>query len=183
MANHLPTAAVPSARARSYLLGLVPLSGTIWVAAGTALLGASGYAFLTITARFVPAALGSLDLLVAQVGPGLFLAVKQETTRLLSRWQALRMGTRDSIGNILAMVVQVLQPSLVALAKQPVIAAAWLAGTVCFALAFALTVDPVAAAATAAQLVTGLATTVVLSVALHAQLTGSPQQSATEALI
>lgn len=83
------------------MLGLASLSGTIWVAGGSALLGASGYAFLTLTARIVPAAdyasLASLYLLVALVGPALFIPVEQETTRLVSRWQALGQGTRDLV--------------------------------------------------------------------------------------
>jgi O-antigen/teichoic acid export membrane protein len=65
------------------------------------LLGASGYAFLTLTARAVPAegyaALASLYLLVALVGPGLFVPVEQETARLVSRAQALRRGARDQV--------------------------------------------------------------------------------------
>lgn len=80
------------------ILGLASLSGTIWVGAGSVLLGASGYAFLTLTAKLVPeadyAALASLYLLVALVGPALFIPVEQEATRLVSRWGALHDGTR-----------------------------------------------------------------------------------------
>ena len=83
------------------LLGLASLSGTIWVGGGSVLLGASGYAFLTLTAGIVPAAdwasLASLYLLVAMVGPALFIPVEQEATRLVSRWHALGQGTRDVV--------------------------------------------------------------------------------------
>ncbi len=75
------------------MLGLARRSDALWLAGAAALLGASGYAFLTTTASLVPAgdyaALASLYLLVAFVNPALFLAVEQETTRLVSRWRAL----------------------------------------------------------------------------------------------
>jgi O-antigen/teichoic acid export membrane protein len=96
--------AVEAAPAKRTLLGLASLSGTVWVAGGSAVLGASGYAFLTLTARAVPAgqyaALASLYLLVALVGPALFVPVEQETTRLVSRWQALGDGTRDVVHQV-----------------------------------------------------------------------------------
>lgn len=86
---------------RVSVLGLAPLSGTIWVGVGSVLLGASGYAFLTLTARTVPAAdyaaLASLYLLVALAGPALFIPVEQETTRLVSRARALGQGTGDVV--------------------------------------------------------------------------------------
>jgi O-antigen/teichoic acid export membrane protein len=86
------------------LLGLASLSGTIWVGGGSVLLGASGYAFLTLTGRIVPAndyaSLASLYLLVAMIGPALFIPVEQETTRLVSRWHALGDGTRDVLGQL-----------------------------------------------------------------------------------
>jgi O-antigen/teichoic acid export membrane protein len=86
---------------RTCVLGLAPLSGTMWVGLGSVLLGASGYAFLTLTARTVPpadyAALASLYLLVALAGPALFIPVEQETTRLVSRWRALGLGTADVV--------------------------------------------------------------------------------------
>jgi O-antigen/teichoic acid export membrane protein len=107
-------------RAGRTLLGLASLSGTIWVSVGSALLGASGYAFLTLTARRVSAAdyseLASLYLLVAMVGPGLFIAVEQETTRLVSRTRALGQGTRDMAGQLLRISVVILAVALAALA-------------------------------------------------------------------
>jgi O-antigen/teichoic acid export membrane protein len=86
---------------RACVLGLASLSGTMWVGLGSVLLGASGYAFLTLTARTVPpadyAALASLYLLVALAGPALFIPVEQETTRLVSRARALGLGTADVV--------------------------------------------------------------------------------------
>ena len=80
------------------------LRGPLAVGIGSAVLGASGYAFLTLTAGAVSvadyAAVASLYLLVALVGPGLFVAVEQETTRLVSRWEALGHGTRDVVAQL-----------------------------------------------------------------------------------
>jgi O-antigen/teichoic acid export membrane protein len=91
-------------RPKRTVLGLASMSGTIWVGGGSVLLGASGYAFLTLTARIVPkadyAALASLYLLVALVGPALFIPVEQETTRLVSRWHALGQGTGGVVGQL-----------------------------------------------------------------------------------
>jgi O-antigen/teichoic acid export membrane protein len=107
-------------RAGRSLLGLASLSGTIWVTAGSALLGASGYAFLTLTARRVSAAdysaLASLYLLVAMVGPGLFIAVEQETTRLVSRSRALGEGTRDVVAQLARATAVIMVVALVTLA-------------------------------------------------------------------
>jgi O-antigen/teichoic acid export membrane protein len=73
------------------------LTGSLWVAGGTILLGLSGYAFIALTPSRVSAAdyaaLSSLYLLVSLIGPGLFLPVEQETTRLVSRARALGVGT------------------------------------------------------------------------------------------
>jgi len=80
------------------------LRGPLAVGIGSAVLGASGYVFLTLTAGAVSvadyAAVASLYLLVALVGPGLFVAVEQETTRLVSRWEALGHGTRDVVAQL-----------------------------------------------------------------------------------
>jgi O-antigen/teichoic acid export membrane protein len=107
-------------RAGRSLLGLASLSGTIWVTAGSALLGASGYAFLTLTARRVSAAdysaLASLYLLVAMVGPGLFIAIEQETTRLVSRARALDEGTRDVVAQLARATAVIMAVALAALA-------------------------------------------------------------------
>lgn len=69
--------------------------------AGTSLLGASGYAFLTLTAvRVSPAdyaALASLYLLVALVGPALFFGVEQEITRLVAAAEASGVGARGQV--------------------------------------------------------------------------------------
>jgi O-antigen/teichoic acid export membrane protein len=78
-----------------------------------------------------------------------------------------------AVGTILAMLVQVLQPALIAVAGHRVVAAAWVAGIVCFAAAFALPLDPVAAA-TVAQVVAGLATCAVMGVALLRHLRAAP---------
>jgi O-antigen/teichoic acid export membrane protein len=97
MTEPAPPAPQPS-RTRT-LLGLASLSGTIWVAAGSAILGASGYAFLVLTKGSLSvtdyAALVAFYLLVALVGPALFIPIEQEATRLVSRAHALGQGTRD----------------------------------------------------------------------------------------
>jgi len=94
-------------------------SDALWLAGATALLGASGYVFLTLTAGLVPAtdyaALASLYLLVAFINPGLFLAVEQETTRLGSRWQALDRGPRELLVQIGQLTAAVLAVALVLL--------------------------------------------------------------------
>jgi O-antigen/teichoic acid export membrane protein len=77
--------------------------------------------------------------------------------------------TALAAGTILAMTVQVLQPALLAVAGHRLVAAGWLAGTVCFVAAFALPVDPVTAA-TIAQIVAGVATVSVLGAALRGPL-------------
>ena len=74
-----------------------------------------------------------------------------------------------AVGTILAMVVQVLQPALIAVAGHRVVAAAWLAGVVVFGASFALPIDPIAAG-TLAQVVAGVATTSVMGVALRRHL-------------
>jgi zinc transporter ZupT len=74
-----------------------------------------------------------------------------------------------AIGTILAMVVQVLQPALIAVASHRSVAGAWLLGTACFAAAFALPIDAVAAGTTA-QIVAGAATLAVMAVALRHHL-------------
>jgi O-antigen/teichoic acid export membrane protein len=90
------SSAPPATRTR---LGLASLSGTIWIAVSSALLGASGYAFLVLTKNSLSvsdyAALVAFYPLVAFVGPALFIPVEQEATRLVSRAHALGHGTRD----------------------------------------------------------------------------------------
>jgi hypothetical protein len=68
--------------------------------------------------------------------------------------------------------VQVLQPALLALASHRVVAIAWVAGAAGFAGAFLLPVDPVTAA-TIAQLVAGLVTTVIMAAVLLRHLSAS----------
>jgi O-antigen/teichoic acid export membrane protein len=74
------------------------LRGTVWVVASLGLLGAAGYAFLTVTARAVTpdeyAGLTALYLLIATVGPGAFAAIEQEAGRLVSTRDAFGQGTR-----------------------------------------------------------------------------------------
>lgn len=63
--------------------------GATSIVAGLAVLGAAGYAFLTITAKMVTpaeyAALASLYLLIVVFGAGLFASVDLELSRLVSR--------------------------------------------------------------------------------------------------
>jgi O-antigen/teichoic acid export membrane protein len=77
--------------------------------------------------------------------------------------------TMLALGTILATMVQVLQPALIAVAGHRIVAVGWSIGTVCFAAAFALRVDPVVAA-TLAQLAAGAATATVLAIALRRHL-------------
>jgi O-antigen/teichoic acid export membrane protein len=121
------TPAPPRPRGRRSLLGLASLAGTVWVTAGSVLLGASGYAFLTLTAGPVSAAdyseLASLYLLVAMVGPGLFYAVEQESTRLVSQARALGQGTRSLLLQLAQTTAAILLGSLILLAAvSPVLA-------------------------------------------------------------
>ena len=102
------------------------MRGPLAVGIGSAVLGASGYVFLTLTAGAVStadyAAIASLYLLVALVGPGLFMAVEQETTRLVSRWQALGHGPRDVVGQVARMTAGLLGVALVFLvAAEPLL--------------------------------------------------------------
>ena len=96
------------------------LTGTLWVAAGTTLLGLSGYGFLTLAAGLVSpvdyASLSSLYLLVALVGPGLFFPVEQETTRLVSRAWALGVGERQQSRQIALLSAAMLGAALLVLA-------------------------------------------------------------------
>jgi O-antigen/teichoic acid export membrane protein len=80
--------------AQTSVLNRRSVGGTVWVAAGLAVLGAAGYVFLTLTAR-VPeyaAALASLYLLVSVIGPGIFGAFELEVSRLVSRFGATGQG-------------------------------------------------------------------------------------------
>ena len=77
------------------------------------------------------------------------------------------------------MVVQVLQPALIAVAGHRTVAAAWMLGTVAFAAAFALPVDPIAAATTA-QILAGAVTLAVMAVALHRYLGRADQPAPVE---
>jgi O-antigen/teichoic acid export membrane protein len=74
-----------------------------------------------------------------------------------------------ALGTVLAMMIQVLQPALLAVASHRVIAYSWIAGSVCFASAFLLPVHPVTAAVVA-QLVAGAVTLAVMAVALRLRL-------------
>jgi O-antigen/teichoic acid export membrane protein len=78
-----------------------------------------------------------------------------------------------AVGTILAMLVQVLQPALIAVAGHRVVAAGWAAGVVCFAAAFTLPLDPIAAA-TVAQVVAGVATCAVMGFSLLRVLRAAP---------
>ncbi len=101
------------------------MTGTIWVAGGLGILGAAGYVFLTVTAG-VPgyaAALASLYLLTAIVGPGVFGALELETSRLVARRSATGEGagavTRQlgllsaSVLGVVLIVLLALSPVLV----------------------------------------------------------------------
>ena len=96
------------------------LTGSLWVAGGTGLLGLSGYAFIALTPGRVSApdyaALSSVYLLMSLIGPGLFMPVEQETTRLVSRARALGVGTAAVVRQIGAMSGAMLGIAVVVLA-------------------------------------------------------------------
>lgn len=85
------------------------IRGPVWVLAATVVLGASGYIFLTVTGARVPgpeyASLASLYLLIALIGPALFLPIEQETARLVSRARALGEGTRGLVGQMARLML------------------------------------------------------------------------------
>lgn len=102
--------------------------GAVWVALGYTVLGGAGYAFLALAARRLPdradfTALSSLYLLVNILGPGLFAAVEQETSRTVSGRSALGLGTRPVVARLavfsavlaggIAVVLLALSPLLV----------------------------------------------------------------------
>jgi O-antigen/teichoic acid export membrane protein len=95
------------------------LTGSLWVAGGTVLLGLSGYAFIALTPGRVSAAdyaaLSSLYLLMSLIGPGLFMPVEQETTRLVSRARALGQGTAAVVRQISTMSAVMLGIAVVVL--------------------------------------------------------------------
>jgi O-antigen/teichoic acid export membrane protein len=74
-----------------------------------------------------------------------------------------------AVGTILAMLVQAVQPALIAVSSHRMVAGAWLLGLVCFAAAFALPLEPVAAASVA-QIAAGAATLSAMTVALRRHL-------------
>lgn len=96
------------------------LAGPAGVGVGTVILGASGYGFLTLTAGAVSesdyAGLASLYLLVALVGPGMFMALEQETIRVVTQRLARGEGTRDSIAQLVRVLVVLLGVAVVGLA-------------------------------------------------------------------
>jgi O-antigen/teichoic acid export membrane protein len=109
---------LPAGR-RLSLSQLAFLRGTLWVSGGTAILGVSGYAFLTLAALHVTgvdyAALASMYLLMALTGPGLFMPVEQETIRLVSHARALGLGTRDTIRQLAQLSAAILGLGLLVL--------------------------------------------------------------------
>ncbi len=127
-------------------------------------------------------ALGAAALLTTALIAGLLVDILFETGPAPSAVTVTLLAA----GTVLAMVVQVLQPALLAVASHRVIAAAWLSGAVCFGLAFALPVDPIVAA-TIAQLVAGAVTVAMMGVALRPHLVtrrvavpGGPRPGVTE---
>jgi len=105
----------------------------LYLGAGLALVGAAGYAFVALTGHTLPpadaAAAASLYLLVNIIGPGLFSALEQETSRSVSAEIAAgrdpRPVTRNACllaGAMLLIVVAVL------LAISPVLTGKVLAG-------------------------------------------------------
>jgi O-antigen/teichoic acid export membrane protein len=74
-----------------------------------------------------------------------------------------------AVGTVLAMLVQVVQPALIAVAGHRMVAGSWLIGIVLFAAAFALPLSPVPAA-TVAQIAAGAATLAVMTFALRRHL-------------
>jgi O-antigen/teichoic acid export membrane protein len=95
------------------------LTGSLWVAGGTGLLGLSGYAFIALTPGRVSAAdyaaLSSVYLLMGLIGPGLFMPVEQETTRLVSRARTLGIGTASIVRQVSTMSAAMLGIAVVVL--------------------------------------------------------------------
>ncbi len=101
--------------------------------AGLALLGAAGYAFVALTGHTLPpadaAAAASLYLLVNIVGPGLFSALEQETSRAVSAELAAGRDPRHVTRNAWLLAAALLAAVLVGLlAISPVLTGKALAG-------------------------------------------------------
>jgi O-antigen/teichoic acid export membrane protein len=94
--------------------------GTTSIAAALVVLGAAGYAFLTITARMVStadyAALAALYLLMAVVGGGLFSSLDLEISRLVSRGAAQGQPTGTAVRQLRLIAVGLLAGVLALLA-------------------------------------------------------------------
>jgi O-antigen/teichoic acid export membrane protein len=120
-------------------------------------------------ALLIVAALGLVALLVTAPVCRLLLGV------LFSDADALPVALLAllAVGAVLAMVVQVLQPALIAFAGHRLVAVAWAAGTAAFAISFTL---PLAAvqAATLAQVAGGAVTAAVMATALLRYLRTQP---------
>jgi O-antigen/teichoic acid export membrane protein len=94
--------------------------GASSIVAGLAVLGAAGYAFLTITAKMVTpaeyAALASLYLLIVVFGAGLFASVDLEISRLVSRGTATGEPTGTAVRQLRLISAGLLVTVLVVLA-------------------------------------------------------------------
>ncbi|NUR74524.1 MAG: lipopolysaccharide biosynthesis protein [Hamadaea sp.] len=94
--------------------------GASSIVAGLAVLGAAGYAFLTITAKMVTpaeyATLASLYLLIVVFGAGLFASVDLEISRLVSRGLAQGQPTGTAVRQLRLIAVGLLATVLVVLA-------------------------------------------------------------------
>ncbi|OLR93132.1 hypothetical protein BJP25_00610 [Actinokineospora bangkokensis] len=103
------------------------------MAGGLGIVGVAGYGFLGLTGHALPvadtAAVASLYLLVNIIGPGLFVALEQETSRATSATTArggeLRPIVRNAVLHALLMLALVL---VVLLAISPVLTAKALSG-------------------------------------------------------
>lgn len=90
------------------------------VIVGLGVLGVANYVFLTVTARVLRpaeyAALAALYLLMSILGPGVFSALEQETSRLVSTRLAHGLGARTVVRQASLTTALLVAPVLVALA-------------------------------------------------------------------
>ncbi|HEX2774988.1 MAG TPA: oligosaccharide flippase family protein [Micromonosporaceae bacterium] len=93
--------------------------GGALVLVGLGVLGLANYVFLTVTARAVRpaeyAALAALYLLMSILGPGVFSALEQETSRLVSTRLAHGLGVRTVVRQATLTTALLVVPLLVAM--------------------------------------------------------------------
>lgn len=118
------------------MTGILRRTGSVApVGGGLLLLGASSYVVLALAGHVLSprdyAALGSLYLITAVVGPGVFGAVEQETNREVSARRARAVGTRPAVAGsavvagVLALLVAAVLVALAPLLVPRVLAGAW----------------------------------------------------------